>query len=70
MWRPFVSRRKRSPLFEIALVLVRFDHIAGYIINANHRTVCAAEKLCVIDSVVDRVELAIPQPTEWQHIGN
>ncbi len=25
-----------SPDFEIARVLVRFDHVAGFIINANH----------------------------------
>jgi hypothetical protein len=25
-----------SPLFEIALVLVRFDHLASFIVNANH----------------------------------
>jgi hypothetical protein len=24
------------PLFEIALVLVRFDHVASVIVNANH----------------------------------
>jgi len=26
------------PLFEIALVLVRFDHIASGIVNADHST--------------------------------
>jgi hypothetical protein len=26
----------RSPLFEIALVLVRLDHVACFIVNANH----------------------------------
>jgi hypothetical protein len=30
------GRQVRSPLFEIALVLVRFDHIASFIVNANH----------------------------------
>jgi len=25
-----------SPLFEIARVLVRFDHMATFIVNANH----------------------------------
>jgi hypothetical protein len=25
-----------SPLFEVALVLVRLDHVASLIINANH----------------------------------
>jgi hypothetical protein len=26
----------RSPLLELALVLVRFDHVASFIVNANH----------------------------------
>jgi len=26
----------RSPLFEIASVLVRFDHVASFVVNANH----------------------------------
>jgi hypothetical protein len=34
------------PLFEIALVLVRFDHISSVIVNANHSVMWAAEKLC------------------------
>ena len=29
--------RNTSPLFEIALVLVRLDHVASCIVNANHR---------------------------------
>jgi hypothetical protein len=28
--------RKISPLFEIALVLLRLDHVASIIVNANH----------------------------------
>jgi hypothetical protein len=28
--------RKNAPLFEIALVLVRLDHVARIIVNANH----------------------------------
>jgi hypothetical protein len=35
-WRLFVSCAKRSLLFEIALVLVRLDHVASRIVNANH----------------------------------
>jgi hypothetical protein len=34
MWRLFVLRALR--LFEIARVLVRFDHVANMIIHANH----------------------------------
>jgi hypothetical protein len=29
------AERKASPLFEIARVLVRLDHVASIIINAN-----------------------------------
>jgi hypothetical protein len=28
--------RSLLPLFEIARVLVRFDHVARFIVNANH----------------------------------
>ena len=28
--------RQFSPLFKLALVLVRFDHVASFILNANH----------------------------------
>jgi hypothetical protein len=28
--------KNASPLFEIARVLVRFDHVARFIVNANH----------------------------------
>jgi hypothetical protein len=38
-WRLFVSRRKVSPFFEIALVFVRFNHVAIVIVNANHSKV-------------------------------
>jgi hypothetical protein len=27
---------KNSPLFELARVLVRLDHVASFIVNANH----------------------------------
>jgi hypothetical protein len=33
MWRLFASAS--LPLFELALVLVRLDHVAGLIVNAN-----------------------------------
>jgi hypothetical protein len=32
---PLIARMA-SPLFEIALVFVRLDHIARFIVNANH----------------------------------
>jgi len=33
---------KTSPLSELALVLVRLDHIASWIVNANHSAMRAA----------------------------
>jgi hypothetical protein len=30
------NANKNSPLFEIARVLVRLDHVVSFIINANH----------------------------------
>jgi hypothetical protein len=35
--------------------LVRFDHVARIIINANHGAMSSAEKLCVSDRVADCV---------------
>jgi hypothetical protein len=35
VWQLFVLLQ-RSPLFEIALVLVRLDHVASVIVNADH----------------------------------
>jgi hypothetical protein len=43
-------RAKTSPLFEIALVLMRFDHGASVIVNANHgieASSAAASRLAV-----------------------
>ena len=34
-WR-ITSAFRRSWFFEIALVFVRFDHVARFIVNANH----------------------------------
>ena len=31
-----LARKKVLPLFEIAFVLMRFDHIARVIVNVNH----------------------------------
>jgi hypothetical protein len=51
-------------------VLVRFNHIASIIVNANHCAMCPAAKLRVVNCVAECVLLAIPQPTKWQRIGN
>jgi hypothetical protein len=39
--------RMASPLFEIAFVLLRFDHVASVMVNANHGMMGTAEKLGV-----------------------
>jgi hypothetical protein len=32
-----LDKKANSPVFELARVLVRFDHVARIIVNANHR---------------------------------
>ena len=59
-----------SELTKIARVLVRFDHVASFIENANHYVVGAAAVHRVADRVADRIWLAIPQATKRQHIRN
>src|SRR6266699_3160437 len=45
---------RHSPLFELACVLVRFDHGAGFIVNANYSIVRTATELRVVDRMADR----------------
>jgi|SRR5260370_995052 len=40
-----------SPIFELTSVLVRVDHVARFIVNANHGIMRAAGKLCVVDCI-------------------
>ncbi len=59
---PFDGRirvTKNLRLFELGRVLVRLDHVASFIVNANHSAMRAAEELCVADRVVDSVRSAI-----------
>jgi hypothetical protein len=56
--------RMASPFFEIALVFVRLDHVASVIVNADHGM------MCVSNCIRDGIGIAIPQPTDWQRIGN
>lgn len=57
----------RLPLLEIAGALVRLNQIANGIVNANHCRVRSTVKLRVLDCVI---RPGIPQPTEWQRIGD
>jgi hypothetical protein len=66
----FGALGKNSPLFELALVLVRFDHVASRIVNANHGIMRTAEKLGVTDCITGRIRLGILQATEWQRVAN
>jgi len=49
---------------------MRFDQVASVIVNANHGIMRAAAMLRVTDCIRDSIALAIPQPTEWQRIGD
>jgi hypothetical protein len=51
MRRPVGSR-----LLKIPNVLVRFDHSARFIENANHDGMRATEKFCVTDCVADCIQ--------------
>jgi hypothetical protein len=54
----------------MALVLMRFNQVASRIVNENHSIMRPALKLLVAYCITGCVRLAIPQPTEWQRIGN
>jgi hypothetical protein len=45
------AERKASPLSELARVLVRLDHVASRIVNANHCIMRSAVELRVADCV-------------------
>jgi hypothetical protein len=49
----FSGQKLNSPFFEIARVPVRLDHVARFIVNANHNIMRAAEKLRVVDCALD-----------------
>ena len=65
-----IIRVKNLPVFEVAGMLIRFDHAARFMISANHSIMRAAVELGVADCVADCIRPAIPQATEWQDIGN
>jgi hypothetical protein len=48
-------------LFELASVFMRLDHVARFVVNANHGVMRPAVKLGVVDCIADRVRLAVPQ---------
>ena len=43
------QHERRSPIFEIARVLVRFDQVASFIVNANDGVMRTTLKLCVAE---------------------
>jgi hypothetical protein len=45
------DKKEISPLFEIARFLVRFNHVASLIVNANHGVMRSTAKLRVTDCV-------------------
>jgi hypothetical protein len=62
--RADVITSEKSPLFEIARVLVRLDHVASVIINANHSIMWAAAVHCVADCMKGRR----PYPALYQSL--
>jgi hypothetical protein len=63
---PTILHGQGSRFFEIAPVLVRFNHVASFIVNANDCCVLAGVSLCVPDSA-SRVVIAASAP-ERQYI--
>jgi hypothetical protein len=59
-----LMRTNRSPLFEIARVLVCFDHTASRIVNADHGITRGAAKLPVSGCVAGCVWLTVPKATK------
>jgi hypothetical protein len=56
-----------SRLAKIARVLVRLNHVASAIVNADNGIMRAAVELRVIDRIL---RPSVPQPTERQRIGD
>jgi hypothetical protein len=51
-------------------VLVRLDHVASVIVNANHSIVRPTVMLRVADCIAHCIRLAVPQATEWERLEN
>ena len=43
---------------------------SAFIVNADHSIMWSAAMTRIADRIRDGVRFAIPQPTEWQHIGD
>ena len=56
--------------FEIAGVLVRRDHVASFIVNANRSVVRTAEKLAYAIALLIAFVLGVTQRAEREHIGD
>ena len=55
-----------GPLFELASVLVRLNHVASFIVNANHSIVRATVIFRVDDCIRDGIRPTTPESPEWQ----
>jgi hypothetical protein len=54
-WELRCDASKNSRLFEIALVFVRLDHVASFIINADHGVIRTVKNLAIGDRIADCV---------------
>jgi hypothetical protein len=49
----YLGAKMNSPFSEIALVLVRLNHVARFIVNANHCIMRLAIEFRVVDWIAD-----------------
>jgi hypothetical protein len=66
-WRPVFGRKRERTPFELASVLGCLDHVASFIVNADHSIVRAAVEFGVVDGVI---RLLIPQAAERQRVAD
>jgi len=62
----------RLPLFELARVLVRYYHVASFIVNANHGAMCTAVELPIsnrISRIPKRLEVRRPLREVWLRVS-
>ena len=59
-----------QPQCRLPELLVRVDHFARVIVDADDGMIRSTAVLCVSDSVRDCIRPVVPQPTKCQRIGN
>ena len=57
MAESFDALGKNSPVFEIARILVRFNHLASFIVNTNHGTVRVLKPIVLKKEALTKMEI-------------